>query len=209
MELLYAALLMVVAFWLGACPCSVWIGRRFLGKDITAYGDHNPGATNVFRAGGRGWGLAAVFADVFKGTPPILFAHYHLQLSELSLYAIALLAVLGHMCSPFFGFRGGKATAITVGVLLVLPQPDIFVVFMLLMAAAFLFIEMESDAWEVTSSAVGTLVYVIAVGKDVWTVLFVGTLLLILGMRHLHGLRTAPHVRIKPVSWFNSIRRGA
>jgi len=209
MEYLYSALLMAAAFWLGACPCSVWIGRRFLRKDITGYGDHNPGATNVFRAGGRGWGFAAVFADILKGTPPVLFAHYSLNLPELSLYAMALLAVLGHMYSPFLGFHGGKATATTAGVLLVLPQPDIFIVFILLMAVAFLFIEMESDAWEVTLSAAGMLGYVIAAGKDVWTLLFVGGLLLVLGTRHLQGLRTAPHVRVKPVSWFNSIKRGA
>ncbi|MEW6142279.1 MAG: glycerol-3-phosphate acyltransferase [Chloroflexota bacterium] len=209
MVLLYSALLMVTAFWLGSCPFSVWIGRRFLGKDITEYGDHNPGATNVFRAGGRGWGFTAVFADILKGAPPILFAHYYLGLSEPSLYAMALLAVLGHMYSPFLGFRGGKATATTGGVLLVLPHLDVFIAFVLLMAVAFLFIEMESDAWEVTLSIIGTLVYVIVAGKDVWTVLFVGSLLLVLGTKHIQGLRTAPHVRVKPVSWFNSIRRGA
>ena len=56
----YSALLVVVAFWLGACPFSVWIGRWFLGKDIRNYGDGNPGAANVFRAGGRKTGLFAV-----------------------------------------------------------------------------------------------------------------------------------------------------
>lgn len=209
MEVLYSVLLMMAAFWLGACPCSVWIGHRFLHKDITVYGDHNPGATNVFRAGGRGWGFAAVFADAFKGAPPIILAHYYLGLPELALYAMAFLAVLGHMYSPFLGLHGGKATATTGGILLILPHPDIFVVFILLMAIAFLFIEMESDAWVVTLSMLGTLGYAVVTDKGLWMYLFIASLLLILGVRHARGLREAPHIRVKPVIWFNSIRRRA
>lgn len=52
-ELFYPVSLAVLAFWLGACPFSVWIGRWFLDKDIREYGDGNPGAINVFRAGGQ------------------------------------------------------------------------------------------------------------------------------------------------------------
>ncbi|MCX8126885.1 MAG: glycerol-3-phosphate acyltransferase, partial [Dehalococcoidia bacterium] len=171
------------------------------GKEITEYGDHNPGATNVFRAGGRGVGLLAVFADVFKGTPLIILAHYYLGLPEPVLYAVALSAVLGHMYSPFLGFHGGKATATTIGVLLVLPQPDVFVVFILLMAVIFLFVEMESDAWEVMLSGVGTLAYVVFTGKGFWMYLFVVCLLIALGKRHFRGLCEAPRVRFKPAGW--------
>ena len=42
-----------IAFACGSLPFSVWVGRLLLGKEITRYGDTNPGATNVFRAGGR------------------------------------------------------------------------------------------------------------------------------------------------------------
>ena len=42
--------LSIAAFWLGACPFSVWIGRWFLDKDIRHFGDGNPGCGNVFRA---------------------------------------------------------------------------------------------------------------------------------------------------------------
>jgi len=57
MEVFYSALLVIAAFWLGACPFSVWVGRWLLGKDITNYGDGNPGAANVFRAGNVKIGL--------------------------------------------------------------------------------------------------------------------------------------------------------
>lgn len=42
MQILPTILLAIVAFGLGACPFSVWIGRWFLGKDIRDYGDGNP-----------------------------------------------------------------------------------------------------------------------------------------------------------------------
>ena len=39
----------VVAFICGSLPFSVWVGHLLLKKDITTYGDANPGATNVIR----------------------------------------------------------------------------------------------------------------------------------------------------------------
>ena len=47
MEVFYPTLLVVSAFWLGACPFSVWIGQWLLGKDIRDYGDGNPGAAGA------------------------------------------------------------------------------------------------------------------------------------------------------------------
>ena len=52
MELFYSILLAAAAFCLGACPFAVWLGRWRLRKDITRYGDGNPGSANVFNAGG-------------------------------------------------------------------------------------------------------------------------------------------------------------
>jgi glycerol-3-phosphate acyltransferase PlsY len=43
----------ILAFFLGSLPFSVWIGRVTAEEDIRKYGDHNPGATNVLRAGSR------------------------------------------------------------------------------------------------------------------------------------------------------------
>ncbi len=68
-EVFYFTLLAVSAFWLGACPFSVWIGRWVLGKDIRNYRGGNPGAANVFQAGGRKSGCLAVILDTVKGVP--------------------------------------------------------------------------------------------------------------------------------------------
>jgi glycerol-3-phosphate acyltransferase PlsY len=47
------------AFILGSLPFSVWV-TRLAGKDPRTVGDHNPGATNALKAGGKWVGLAAL-----------------------------------------------------------------------------------------------------------------------------------------------------
>ena len=132
MEIFYTALLALVAFLLGAFPFSVLIGRWFLSKDITAYGDGNPGAANVFRAGGRKLGYLAVFLDVAKGVPVVFLAYSYFGLPDLAIVAVAIGAILGHAFSPFLRWRGGKSVAVTFGVLLALPQHEMLIVFIII-----------------------------------------------------------------------------
>ncbi len=85
-EVFYVTLLAVSAFWLGACPFSVWIGWWVLGKDIRNYGDGNPGAANVFRAGGRKPGYLDLILDTAKRVPFVFLAHSFFELPEEMLY---------------------------------------------------------------------------------------------------------------------------
>ena len=109
-------LYLVLAFLSGSLPFSVWIGRLFLRQDIRALADHNPGATNVLRAGGRGSAALALLLDILKGAIPVGLAHLWLQLEGRQLVWVAILPVMGHAYSPFLGFRGGKAVAVTAGI---------------------------------------------------------------------------------------------
>lgn len=105
----------IAAFWAGSLPFSFWVGRLALRTDIRGYGDGNPGAANVMRAGGRGWGALAVLLDYLKGAIPVGLAHFLAGLSGGTLAAVALAPVLGHAFSPFLRFRGGKAVTVTFG----------------------------------------------------------------------------------------------
>jgi glycerol-3-phosphate acyltransferase PlsY len=107
---------LVFAFFCGSLPFSVWIGRWSLGKDIRAYGDANPGATNVLRAGGRLAFALALLLDFLKGALPVGAAHFLAPMSGWLLALLALMPVLGHAISPFLGWRGGKAVAVTGGI---------------------------------------------------------------------------------------------
>lgn len=104
-----------IGFMAGALPFSVWIGRLALKKEITQFGDANPGATNVLRAGGRGWAAAALALDALKAALPISLAYYAVGIADWRLVPVALAPVYGHAFSPLLRFRGGKAVAATLG----------------------------------------------------------------------------------------------
>ena len=152
-------LLATTAYLLGSCSFSLWVGRWLLNKHVREYGDGNPGAINVFRAGDVKAGVIAVVLDIGKGFPFVFIAHFRFGLPELLVAAIGLSAILGHACSPFLRFKGGKAVAVTGGVLLALPQPHLLVIFIAFIVTAFLLI--EQDAWTTMAAPVGTLAYLI------------------------------------------------
>ncbi|NWG16980.1 MAG: glycerol-3-phosphate acyltransferase [Chloroflexi bacterium] len=108
------------AFLAGALPFSYWIGRFTLKTDIRRFGDGNPGATNVFRAGGKAWGVVAALLDVLKGTIPVGLANFAAGLTGWELALVASAPILGHAFSPFLRGRGGKAVAVTFGMWVVL-----------------------------------------------------------------------------------------
>lgn len=204
-DVLYSTLLVVSAFWLGACPFSLWIGRWFLNKDIRDYGDGNPGVANVFRAGGHKSGYLAVILDIAKGVPFVVLAHSFFGFHEGVVMAVALSAILGHAFSPFLRWRGGKAIAVTFGVLLALPQHEILIAFAVFLVLGFLLIEV--DAWTVMFGAAGTLAYLAITRGSSWESLFMLCVLVILAVKHFEELHTIPRYKGRLFNWLQSIRR--
>lgn len=206
MEVLYSALLLAVsAFGLGSCPFSVWIGKWFLGKDIRAYGDGNPGAVNVFRAGGHKSGFLAVILDVAKGIPFVALAHSFFEFPTALVMAVALSAILGHAFSPLLRLRGGKSIAVTFGVLFALPQYEMLITFAVPMFLGFLFI--KSDAWIVMLGPAGSLAYLIVTRGTSWESLFMLCVFAILAIKHFNELKTAPRLRVRLIHWLQARRR--
>lgn len=105
-----------LTFLCGALPFSVWIGRLLLGKDVRQFGDGNPGAANIFRAGSRMAGLLSLMLDISKAAVPVGLAYFNLGVRGASMALIAIAPILGHAFSPFLRFRGGKAIATSFGV---------------------------------------------------------------------------------------------
>ncbi len=106
----------LISFFAGSIPTSVWLGRIFLGKDIRQYGDGNPGATNVFRAGNPVLGVTSLLLDVCKAALPVGICYANLNIRGLPMLIISIAPVLGHAFSPFLRFKGGKALAAALGV---------------------------------------------------------------------------------------------
>jgi glycerol-3-phosphate acyltransferase PlsY len=57
-----------------------------------------------------------VVLDFAKGASPVLVVNYVVGLEGLALAVVAMAPILGHAYSPFLGFRGGKALAVTFGI---------------------------------------------------------------------------------------------
>lgn len=108
--------MIVTAFFCGSLPFSVWLGRLFLQRDVRRYGDGNPGTANVFRAGGRLLGVLVLMLDISKAAAPVGAAYFNLGMRGVPMFLVALAPMLGHIFSPFLGFKGGKAIATALGV---------------------------------------------------------------------------------------------
>ena len=105
-----------IAFVSGSLPFSVWLGKLFLKVDVRKVGDGNPGAANVFRSGSKIIGALALCLDISKSAAPVGLAYYNLGIRGIPMYLITIAPILGHVFSPFLGFRGGKAIAASLGV---------------------------------------------------------------------------------------------
>ena len=110
-------LLMVLAYFMGAIPSGVWLGKIFKNIDVRDYGSKNSGATNSYRVLGAKLGTAVLIMDVLKGFLPLYIASkFDLEYNDLVL--IGLVAILAHTYSCFISFRGGKGVATSLGVFL-------------------------------------------------------------------------------------------
>jgi acyl phosphate:glycerol-3-phosphate acyltransferase len=115
LPLIELAVWTAIAFLAGSLPFSVWIGRGLLNRDITRFGDANPGATNVMRAGGKKLGALALLLDTLKALLPVSAAYYWAGIQDWRIIPIALAPIAGHAFSPFLGWHGGKAVATSLG----------------------------------------------------------------------------------------------
>lgn len=114
------------AFVLGSIPSGLLIARA-RGVNIRAHGSGNIGATNVWRVLGKGPGLLCFGLDMAKGLVPTIAAgaasgvigQTSVPTTDAWLWlATAAAAILGHMYSPWIGFKGGKGVATGFGALL-------------------------------------------------------------------------------------------
>ena len=109
--------MILIAYLCGSISSAILVCRLCGLPDPRTSGSGNPGATNVLRIGGKGAAVAVLIFDVLKGMLPVWGA-YELGVSPFWLGLIAIAACLGHIWPVFFGFKGGKGVATSLGVLI-------------------------------------------------------------------------------------------
>ncbi len=119
-------LVILAAYLLGSLSFAVIVSKFYGMDDPRTYGSGNPGATNVLRSGKKKAAALTLLGDALKGLVAVWLAlalQDTLDLSDGTIAAVAVAALVGHMWPVFFGFKGGKGVATALGVLLGLSWP--------------------------------------------------------------------------------------
>jgi len=124
-----AAFLFLGGYLCGSIPFG-WLIGKMRGVDLREHGSRNIGATNCGRVCGWPWGLLAFLLDVAKGFGPVYAAVAYLpgvfrdgpaRTVWLTVVVAAVGPILGHTFPVWLKFKGGKAVATSLGVLLAVP----------------------------------------------------------------------------------------
>lgn len=110
--------IIVSGYLLGSISFSYIIAKKIKKVDIRQHGSGNAGATNTLRVLGVGPAIAVLALDIVKGIAAVWLGIL-LAPDQSGLFpALAgLAAILGHNWPVYYGFRGGKGVATTIGVL--------------------------------------------------------------------------------------------
>ena len=114
-----SVLLVLFSYLLGSVSFSYFISKRIKGVDIRKVGSGNAGATNISRVLGLKFALLVLFLDALKGFVVALLASYLATNTPLFLLCCGAV-IIGHNWPVFFGFKGGRGVATTLGVFLVI-----------------------------------------------------------------------------------------
>jgi acyl phosphate:glycerol-3-phosphate acyltransferase len=108
-------LLVPLSYFIGSVSSAIIVCRLMGLPDPRTEGSNNPGATNVMRIGGKKAAAITLAGDALKGLIPVLIAKT-VGVESVVLALVVFAAFLGHLYPIFFGFKGGKGVATSLGV---------------------------------------------------------------------------------------------
>lgn len=114
----------IIAYLVGGIPFGLLLTKKFTSIDVRESGSGSIGATNVLRvlkesnpALAKKIAIATLLLDALKGMA-VLAVAFMMDISQPTMWMIAILAVVGHCYSPYLKFEGGKGVATGMGVML-------------------------------------------------------------------------------------------
>lgn len=122
-----AVITVIGAYLIGSINFAVLFTRAFTNVDVRDYGSGNAGTTNVMRVGGVMPGILTFVCDVLKGAlacfvGKMIFGYIFTQTGAVwampayGAYVCGVFCIIGHIFPLFFGFKGGKGVATSVGI---------------------------------------------------------------------------------------------
>lgn len=123
--IVYYIVMTAIAYAIGSISFSVVFSKKMAGFDVREKGSGNAGSTNVLRTVGKKAAILTLLCDILKGIVAVLLAvllaNIVKELDGALLVQLAAVAVIfGHTFPIFFGFKGGKGVATSLGVLLLI-----------------------------------------------------------------------------------------
>ena len=122
-------IILIIAYLIGSINFSIILSKKMAGFDLREKGSGNAGTTNMLRTVGKKAALITLVCDILKGIVPVLLAvlignianHFGAELKIEYLVQIAgIFAIIGHTFPIYFGFKGGKGVATSLGLVLII-----------------------------------------------------------------------------------------
>ncbi len=133
-DIIITIILMIAGYLIGSIPFGLLMGK-LNGVDIREHGSKNIGTTNTIRVLGKPKGLTAFIFEVLKGAIIIIIVkvlHANGLYNPISwngtpIYIIyGAPSIIGHVFPIYLKFKGGKAVAVSLGVVLsITPVPAV------------------------------------------------------------------------------------
>ena len=118
----------VISYLLGSCNSSIIVVKLLKGEDIRNFGSGNAGLTNTLRCFGKLPAALTLAGDLLKGVVAVFICKALCSAFAVGLgpdcdvhfigYVAGFFAVIGHIFPVYYGFKGGKGVATSLGVLL-------------------------------------------------------------------------------------------
>ena len=107
------------SYLIGSIPFAYLLPKLFGFGDIRKIGSGNVGSTNVLRTGNKFLAIIVLLFDILKGFLPFFCLKIFLWNNEtnLTIYLVSSLVIVGHLFPIWLKFKGGKGVATYIGFL--------------------------------------------------------------------------------------------
>ena len=132
MYFLFLFLSLALGYLAGSISFAILISRWVKGIDIRTVGNRNPGTANVGREVGIGWAALVLLGDLAKALVPLVLSrlfffpedHYT---DYFALFLTGMAVITGHCWPLYFGLRGGRGLATSIGIYMFFIPVEFFI----------------------------------------------------------------------------------
>lgn len=203
----------LISYAFGSISFAVLISKLFVKKDVRDYGSGNAGMTNVVRTAGLLPGVLTLLLDFAKSAIAcsigkfIIFGYLYKTTGNdwlLPVYGVFLCGIfcqLGHIFPVFFGFKGGKGVATTVGIMLICNWKSL-VIALSLFIAIFLILKIVSVGSIIAAASLPITTYIFAenAGSALYQALLAAILSMIIIVAHRDNIVRIINGTEKPIT---------